>query len=313
MELHQEGRLGVTDTPILPIVQSTGTRCHPSDRKPALSAGGSDSSMDGMTVGIGVICENGKAAIVVADRMATYSDLGIQFDGDITKYAEVSNRSIVVSSGTFSDISYVIKHLRNSPGDPLATIPISQIADRGQSAREALRAEQIEVVYLRRPLGLGMAEFQKAASSVSISQILNNTFDRINQFRLALQLLVVGTDSDGAHLYVIDESARPANFDGPGFAAIGSGFSHATVSLARRSHLKSCKLPQAVYNAYEAKRASELAIGVGRATNMAVLQQDKPTHFLKDRDIEKLVRIYQATKPPALFRSDVAAIERILR
>jgi 20S proteasome alpha/beta subunit len=281
----------------------------------ALQPSQPDPTLRAMTVSVGVICEGGKAAVVAADRMVTYGEMGVQFEGDIIKFAEVSSHSVVASSGSFADMSYVLNRLKNLPGDSLNAISISQIAAKVLEAREALRTEQIEVLLLRRPLGLNMLDFQRVATTVPTTQIVSDIFKTINQHRMLLQLLVVGTDSDGAHLYSIDENPCPGNLDGFGFAAIGSGYQHATLSLARRLHLKSSSLAQAIYSTYEAKRAAELAIGVGRTTSMAVLQQGKPIQTMTEEDIQKLAGIYESErmKPRALSRSDLATIHGMVR
>jgi hypothetical protein len=60
-----------------------------------------------------------------------------------------------------------------------------------------------------------------------------------------------------------------------GYAAIGSGGLHAAVRLSLAQHTKAASLVDTVYNVYEAKRAAEVAPGVGKMTDLAVIRPGK--------------------------------------
>jgi hypothetical protein len=145
-----------------------------------------DSTLGRMTIGIGVICKSGKAAVVAADRMVTYADIGSQMEGDIAKFFRVSRHSVVAAAGSLPDIAYVLNRLRDLPGGPLDALPIGQIATKVKESRDALRSEQIEALYLRRTLGLSMAEFQRIATTQAATPIVTDIFNRILQHRLTL-------------------------------------------------------------------------------------------------------------------------------
>lgn len=69
--------------------------------------------------------------------------------------------------------------------------------------------------------------------------------------------------------------------DTVGTSAIGSGGMHASVRLSLGRQTKEIKIPETIFSVYEAKRASEVAPGVGKVTDMAVLNE-KGVTFLPE-------------------------------
>jgi hypothetical protein len=59
------------------------------------------------------------------------------------------------------------------------------------------------------------------------------------------------------------------------FTVIGSGTLIAEASLLHREHSELCRVDLAMYRAYEAKRLSERALGVGPATSIMILHDSE--------------------------------------
>jgi 20S proteasome alpha/beta subunit len=133
-------------------------------------------------------------------------------------------------------------------------------------------------------------------------------FDRIAKFKLNIEILLAGFDGDNARLFWINDETVEGIHE-LAYRAIGSGFIQATASVSRRGHDPSDSLPETVYALYEAKRAAEMVSGVGRHTDIAVLQPQRETRFLGREQLKELRRIYKRMKPRKLSDHDSGAIK----
>jgi hypothetical protein len=80
-------------------------------------------------------------------------------------------------------------------------------------------------------------------------------------------VIITGIDRYGAHIYVVDDGHISCN-DVVGFAAIGSGAHHAESQLMLARHSWNSPFVDTALLAYIAKKRSEVAPGVGQATDM---------------------------------------------
>ena len=84
------------------------------------------------------------------------------------------------------------------------------------------------------------------------------------------------------------------------------------MSLVRRVQKKSATLPEAIYNVYEAKKATETARGVGSTTDISVIRKDKTRIDLDGRALDALEAAYKRLAPPSLSQSDIDVISNSL-
>jgi hypothetical protein len=281
-------------------------------RSAALQSLQSSPTLGNMTVGIAAIGHRGKAVVVGADRMMSYgAPVWLEFDAHARKIARLTNHALVLSTGTASETIAIRKRVLIGEA-PLGALPISQIADKVKEAREDLRSEYAEKVYLRRAItGMTSEEFRKAASTGN-SQILTDAYTKMGQLSFAIAFLICGIDADGAHIYTVDENVQTSSFLDIGFVAIGSGTFHATASLARSEHKKSASLPETIYRVYEAKKAAEMAAGVGKTTDIGVVVPGRRPFFLPSAKVNKLEEIYRKMKPRKLSRLDLTTINSMV-
>jgi hypothetical protein len=97
----------------------------------------------------------------------------------------------------------------------------------------------------------------------------------MNNFNLGSDIIVAGVDDLGARLAVIGHPGTIAWFDKLGYAAIGSGGIHATMRLSLGAHTRNIPFVETLYAVYDAKRASEVAPGVGQQTDISVVYADR--------------------------------------
>jgi hypothetical protein len=132
----------------------------------------------------------------------------------------------------------------------------------------------------------------------------------VAQHNLQLDVMIAGIDASGGHLFVISHPGNLLPMDTVGSTAIGSGGLHANVRLALAQQAKTVNLVQTIHNVYEAKIASEAAPGVGKSTDMAVIN-GKGVTFIKEEVYEVLTSIHK--ERPALSAEDLKALSSVCK
>lgn len=95
--------------------------------------------------------------------------------------------------------------------------------------------------------------------------------DMVQRSEFGVELIVAGVDGNGAHIFGISDPGVAASYDRVGYHAIGSGMSHALLSLVGASQHWSHGINKTIFNVYCAKRQAEAAPGVGHAIEMRVV------------------------------------------
>jgi 20S proteasome alpha/beta subunit len=245
-----------------------------------------------MTVCIAALCQNDDDAphvVVAADRMVTLGGF-IEFEHAVPKMKEASSLAITMVSGD----ALVGMRLAEEVVDALAgsNPPIAQIAQTLAARFEVARQQRLEQQLLR-PRCLDIATFYGShqALNPNIVAMIDN---QMTQFNLGVELLLAGLDPTGAHIYSIVNPGPPEfAHDVIGYAAIGSGTIHALQSLIGFGHCATAGYHETVFRAYAAKRRAEVAPGVGRDTDMAVIS-DAGIHRLTEEELGQLQEMYEA-------------------
>jgi hypothetical protein len=95
------------------------------------------------------------------------------------------------------------------------------------------------------------------------------------------------------HIYRIENPAVKNNFDAIGYHAIGSGDIHAlSTFIVNKYEVKNTPLRRGLALAFEAKKRSERAQGVGEQTEMIVVTKDE-VFRLPEEALRPLDGIYQ--------------------
>jgi hypothetical protein len=91
-----------------------------------------------------------------------------------------------------------------------------------------------------------------------------------------VETIFTGVDDSGAHIYQLIENVDMC-CDPVGFAAIGSGGRHAESQFMLARHSRNATLDETLYLLHAAKKQSEIAPGVGEATDMFTIGPTKGT------------------------------------
>jgi 20S proteasome alpha/beta subunit len=249
-----------------------------------------------LTVGIGAICENGKSAVVAADKMVTFgAPMSLQTEPPtLKKIIQLTDRTLLVFSGSTSDgeeiVTGTIPQISVDPKQP-----VRQIAEAVRASYARHKQRRVEENILTPLLGTNFAGFQSLMAKTQTSQLIQQVLGLVSQHNLQTDLLVAGTDDSGAHLFAVTHPGQLQPLATTGFGAIGSGGVHAGVRMSLGQHTKDASLTDTLYNVYEAKRASEVAPGVGKLTDLAVIQDGKI--FFADKKLFEALESAHKEKP----------------
>ena len=206
----------------------------------------------------------------VSDRMLTSGD--IQFEPSTTpKIMGVSNSIAVMQSGDaafngeiMSEVAHIIENRIEKNRSEWWLV--KDVADLYVEHRNYAKRKRAEAALLS-PLGLTLDNYRDELLKFGDSNAQQIMRDIINFDVPYTAVIVTGIDPTGAHIYVIDDGNINCN-DVIGFAAIGIGARHAESQFMLAKHSPSVPIVDTALLAYIAKRRSEVAPGVGEATDM---------------------------------------------
>lgn len=222
-----------------------------------------------MTVCIAALCDDGKSCVLAADRFGVlHSGSLVEFGWDdlLSKIIQVSDRAAFLFSGA-SDLAQKLVDAYTSIKDPIST------ASRLELAIGQVQKTERDIL-IERELGSKMS-YEELVRTIGgcTSGPLYELWQSIKTPTSFLCLLieaansryeVISAGSDGM-------AAKPIALD---YGAIGSGSVYAKAGFAMTRYDRRCDLPTAMLRVYMAKKAAEIAPGVGRSTDIVCLTQD---------------------------------------
>ncbi len=242
-----------------------------------------------LTIIVGAICSGGKSAIVAADRMLTQEGLSVEFETLEPKIEEITKSCVVMTAG-----DALIKHeILQSAKASIGSSAISQIPQLVEEIKKAFvneRKKRFEEAELK-PRGLTLVDFYSGAQRAMDPNISMRLDKALSEAEINLQMIIVGVDQIGAHLYCLVDPGVSQCFNPLGFCGFGSGYPHAMSAFIFNNYNTSLNLNKAVFLVYEAKRRAEAAPGVGRDyTDLAIINQE--IRYLNQSELDKLKEIH---------------------
>lgn len=238
-----------------------------------------------MTICIAAIGKfNSKDCIVFAtDHMISQPNLG-EFEHAIQKYRKLNSDNIAMLSGDpllFEEI------LKNSDLDVFEEIS-KQIFKNIITIKQEKINSQIHCIFNTDDNYIkNVALLQKPENN-----FINQLLGLISNFKLKTSILLIGFNEGKAKICEVTEfgivQLRDLNF-----GAIGSGSLQASNTFLFQKHSKEDDLITTIYNVYKAKRNAEVARGVGKETEVAILTEKKGIRELDRDHLEILNTIYE--------------------
>lgn len=229
-----------------------------------------------MTVCIAVSCEDGKHVVAAADRMFTVGPpLNVEFEPPLSKIEPMGAACVAMGAGNGLFVSEIFQRAKAANQSvPIATIP--QIANSVKEEYAKYRDEKIEEQIIKPMLGPDFLAFRARGGTLpAYLQPQSGLYQQIvvqsNQFNLNAELIVTGIDNAGSHVYYVGHPGTMVPFNKIGYNAVGSGASHVAIKFALDCLHPKTPLADVLLAVYGAKKAAEVAPGVGQETEIKVL------------------------------------------
>jgi hypothetical protein len=141
------------------------------------------------------------------------------------------------------------------------------------------RDEKVEEQVILPPLGLDFVSFRGRGGTLpAYLQPQPGIYQQLtvmaSQWNLGVDIVIAGIDQSGCHIYYVGNPGTSVCFDKIGYNAIGTGATHVAIKLALELQHPHSSLADTLLSVYGAKKASEVAPGVGQETEIKVISPD---------------------------------------
>lgn len=232
----------------------------------------------------------GKDHVVVAsDRMVTLSIPSTEFEQNLSKTVEITKNCVAATAGNALGYTPIHQETLKLLQQDSSTPDTQRIAELIRRSYVKARNEKLEQDILVK-IGLNLKTYYDRNQTIS-PNIVANVALAMNQYNFNLSILVAGVDSNGPHIFRVDNPGRIETFDSIGHCSVGSGELHAISTFIANDYDPNLDLDHVVAMVYEAKKKSEKAQGVGEETDICIICNDGIIK-LPDDKMEKLNEFY---------------------
>jgi len=249
-----------------------------------------------VTICIGTICrDKDQHPLIVgaSDRLLVVG--GMKSEPFQTKVAQLSDKVAAMISGTVPTCTTILQDalLQVSELDKNSILvrDVARICARAFARCRRAEAESL----LLTPLSLSASDLTHPDERMS-PYVLDKCIQEMRKYELEAELMVVGIDKLGAHIYVIENPGYPHPQDDIGYAIIGSGGWHAKAYLMSMNYTNSWPLQDSLFVTHAAKRRAESDIYVGTKTDMFIIAPQLPYAPLPVEIISELDTNYDQAK-----------------
>ena len=240
--------------------------------------------MNRMTLVQALICDNGKAIVLLGDRLVTMSlgDGAIEYEteSDSSKIYLFQN-NVIGFAGSLIDIIRIKNKIKNescSINDFIKNL-ISIINDLIKEDKE-----QVILQITQNTLEKFITDTQGDSGHIP-NEIKNIVYSKLAEFKMDCGALAAGFDENGKpHIYVINDYGVARDCSDLSNFSIGSGDAFSTILFDQECYKVSCSLSEGLYFAYRAKKAAEAHVGVGKNTDIIILRFGKSPYLINAED-----------------------------
>jgi len=222
-----------------------------------------------VTVCIAVLHSKGEGFVLASDQMTTaHFPIGYEFETDeVEKIVKIDDSCPVYAliSGDVLFANTVIEQARRQ----IAVEGMKDVTSIAEKVREAYQKVRLTRVIRNElePRGMTINDYHDKQQKLlaPLVQVIDNAFKVFNP---RVEFIIAGKDENTAHIFTVVNPGDITCHDTIGYAAIGSGAPHAIYSLIEGDYKKSLDKEQVEIIIKAAKKRSEVAPGVGRATRV---------------------------------------------
>lgn len=236
-----------------------------------------------MTICIAAIAkENDKEYVVFStDHMVT-TNMG-QFEHSILKYSCLNKNTVAMLAGQallFDDLIKVGEDCLNYE------LIKSKIFENFKKKRKEVIENEIFNVF-----GINQDFFKESLQKTIPNPYINTILQKVAEFKLNTQIILIGYIDSVAQITHVEENSV-VEFRSMNFHCIGSGSIQAANTLLFQKHSKTNPLKPTIYSVYKAKKNAEVIAGVGKETELLVLNEEG-VKKLSTEDMGILDKIYK--------------------
>jgi len=224
-----------------------------------------------MTICIAAICKNGEKENIVfaTDHMISLRMLG-QFEHSIEKYKVIRDTSTVAM---LAGHPLLFDSLIKVDDDSNFKQTKKTIVQNFKEKRESLIQSQIFDTF-----GIDQEFFKGFFNNPQPSHAISKIIEKVSNFQLGTAILLIGFENGSAEISEITEGGC-LDYRDINFHAIGTGHIQAVNTLLFQKQSKTDTLQTTIYNVYKAKRNAEVAEGVGKETDLLILNEEGVIKF----------------------------------
>jgi hypothetical protein len=211
---------------------------------------------------IGKDGDNSEAIVFATDHMVSLPQIG-QFEMPVEKYKKITDNSIAMLAGESLLFNDIIGSCNNCSFDPMK----EKIRQKMLNIKEERIQKQLLDTYK-----LNYIDIIGLLKNPLQNPFSMNIMDSISKYTLNTLILLIGFKDNKAQIVEITEN-RIGEARDIGFDAIGSGGMQAMNTLLFQKHSKNDSLAATLYDVYKAKRNAEVAVGVGKETDIMILRE----------------------------------------
>lgn len=239
-----------------------------------------------MTICIAAIGKDDKGNEIVVfatDHMVSNPQIG-SFEKTIDKFKKINRNTVAMLSGDpliFEDLIQECRQKKCS-FDEMAKL----IETNMNTLKDAIIQKQILDIFK-----INYDYIKDILKGTVNNAYIDNVLRTISKFNLGTLILLIGFKEGEAQISEISEN-RLVSLRDIEFGAIGTGAVQALNTLLFQRHSKNDPLTVTLYNVYKAKRNAEVAIGVGKETDILILKNEGIME-IPDEKIKILSDIYE--------------------
>lgn len=249
-----------------------------------------------MTVAIAAIAEDGRSFVFAADRLAANSHMNYLVSTNAMKIHGLG-LCACLSSGSQEDSHRILNRVE---------VPdtVEDLADACVREVRCIREEAIDKFRRR----AGLSKFESWLEGRSNRLTTSFLIDFLNlraalapmardiyEFKVEIQLIVAGFSKGGAKLGFVEDPGTLAWCEGRSYHTNGIGGHRAAESLLLHEYQRNESLASVLFKVYVAKRQAEATLGVGGATDMAILEEGKTLRLVSESVCAALSDEYERT------------------
>jgi 20S proteasome alpha/beta subunit len=239
-----------------------------------------------MTICIAVIADN-KDVIAIADKKLTLNH-GLTSVYEISenkKIVQLTPKCVAMFAGNVVAANEILKLAKKTIQ---ATDDVSGVAHKISNAYAEKLREAIDTQILQK-YSLDLDKFN-AQQRVLDPTFVGSVIETINNASLGVEILVVGKDGERPQLFKMLQNGAIEDGTPIGYACIGSGASHANLSLIESEAHAAHDRGSIIYALIKAKKKAEFDPNVGHMSSMVLVNDG--VQFVDDSIVEDLWKEY---------------------